>query len=181
MTRRPAWFACIALSALTPTRAHADDLARATSYETPPRKGFYGEMSVRPGGFAVRDGLVPAMRTHLTLGGGITDRFKLGMQLSVAGYMNGVKKPAVGFDTVATGYVWRGLYLRAGFGLVSRVPITAEGDQSRPGYGGLAGLGHEWTLHKGTSLGLGVDLDMRVTTDRHIARGFLVGLHFAFH
>lgn len=166
---------------LTPAPARADELAAASSYEAPPRKGFYAEMSVRPGGVVVRDGLVPAVRTHLTLGGGITDRFKLGMQLSIGGYMSGVKKPAVGFDTVATGYVWRGLYLRAGLGLVSRVPLTAEGSDSRPAYGGLAGLGYEWTLHKSIGLGLGADLDVRATTDRHVARSFMVGLHFAFH
>lgn len=181
MTSRVACLASLALTAAAPRLAHADELARASTYETPPRKGFYAEMSVRPGGVAVRDGLVPMMRTHLTLGGGITDRFKLGMQLSLGGYMNGVKKPAIGFDTIATGYVWRGLYVRVGAGLLSRVPLTAEGSDSRPAYGGLAGVGYEWVMHKGASLGLGADLDVRATTDRHLARGFLVGLHFAFH
>ncbi len=181
MTCRLALLACTAVPLLAAAPARAADLARASTYETPPRKGFYGEMSIRPGGVVVRDGVVPAMRTHLTLGGGLTDRFKLGMQLSISGYMNGVKKPAIGFDTIATGYLWRGLYIRGGVGLVSRVPLTAEGSDSRPAYGGQAGVGYEWTLHKGTSLGLGADLDVRATTDRHIARGFLVGLHFAFH
>lgn len=180
MTRRLALSACLAAT-LAPTNVRADDLVRATSHETPPRKGFYAEMALRPGGVAVRDGLVPAMRTHLTIGGGLTDRFKLGMQLSIGGYMNGVKNPAVGFDTIATGYVWRGLYLRAGAGLVSRIPLQAAGAASRPGYGGVVGLGYEWTLKKGAGLGLGADLDLRTTTDRHIARGFFVGLHFAFH
>lgn len=168
-------------SCLLAGTARADDPVRAASYETPPRKGFYAEMSARPGVVVVRDGAVPTLRTHLTVGGGLTDRFKLGMQLSVGGYLNGVKKPILGFDTVATGYLWRGLYLRAGVGLVSRVPLTAAGVDSRPAYGGLAGVGYEWTLHKGASLGLGADLDVRATTDRHIARGLFVGLHFAFH
>ncbi|MBL9100272.1 MAG: hypothetical protein JNL82_04895 [Myxococcales bacterium] len=181
MTARLAALACLAASSLAPTLARADDLVRATSYETPPRKGFYAEMALRPGGVAVRDGLVPAMRTHLTIGGGLTDRFKLGMQLSISGYMNGVKKPAVGFDTVATAYVWRGLYLRAGAGLISAVPLHAGGADARPAYGGSAGLGYEWTLKKGAGLGLGGDLDLRATTDRHVARGLFVGLHFAFH
>lgn len=171
----------LALPLLAPAPARASELARASAYETPPRKGFYAEMSVRPGGVVVRDGVVPTMRTHLTIGGGLTDRFKLGMQLGISGYMNGVKNPAIGFDTIATGYVWRGLYLRAGAGLISRMPLQAEGGATRPGYGGQVGLGYEWTLHKGAGLGLGVDLDMRATTDRHIARGFFLGLHFAFH
>lgn len=171
----------LGLLALLPAPVRAAELAAASSYETPPRKGFYAEMSVRPGGVAVRDGVVPALRTHLTIGGGLTDRFKLGMQLSITSYLNGAKKPAVGFDTIATGYVWRGLYVRAGAGVVSALPVSADGPATRPGFGGLAGLGYEWTLHKAAALGLGVDLDLRATTDRHVARAFFVGLHFAFH
>ena len=77
--------AALSLPLLTPTPARAADLAQASSYETPPRKGFYGEIALRPGAVVVRDGLVPVLRHHLTFGAGLTDRFKLGMNLHIGG------------------------------------------------------------------------------------------------
>ena len=68
----------------------------------------------------MREGLVPVLRHHFTFGAGLTDRFKLGMNLHIGGYLDGIiKKPVLGMDVIATGYVWRGMYLRGGFGLIT--------------------------------------------------------------
>jgi hypothetical protein len=167
---------------LAPATAHATDLARATSYETPPRKGFYAEIALRPGAVVLRDGLVPVLRHHFTFGAGLTDRFKLGMNLHIGGYLDAlIKKPVLGMDVVATGYVWRGMYLRAGFGLINRLPIARGSSETLPGYGGLAGLGYEWTVKKGAGIGLGADFDLRMISKQDVRHTFFLGLHFHFH
>ena len=110
----------LAAPLLAPASADATMLARASAYETPPRKGFYAEIALRPGAVVLRDGLVPVLRHHFSFGAGLTDRFKLGLNLHIGGYLdNLIKKPVLGSDVVATAYVWRGMYLRAGFGVVA--------------------------------------------------------------
>lgn len=171
----------LALPLLASSLARADDLVRASSYETPPRKGFYGEIALRPGVVVLRDGLVPVLRHHLSFGAGLTDRFKLGMNLHIGGYLDAIKKPVLGMDVIATGYVWRGLYLRAGFGMVNRLPIAKGSDLTRAGYGGTVGFGYEWMVKKAAGIGLGADFDARLISAHQVRRTFFVGLHFHFH
>jgi hypothetical protein len=173
----PYRLAALALIVLAPASVRAADVAR----ETPERKGFYFEFAARPGGASVQGHFVPALRTHMTLGAGLTDRFKLGMSLTIGGYFEGFKKASLGLDTLATGYLWRGMYLRGGFGLVSRVPVDFATKEARPGYGGQVGFGYEWTIKGDSALGLGADFDVRMTSDKRVVRGVFVGLHFAFH
>lgn len=173
--------AVLALPLLTPTPARAAELAQASSYETPPRKGFYGEIALRPGAVVVRDGLVPVLRHHLTFGAGLTDRFKLGMNLHIGGYLEAIKKPVLGMDVIATGYLWRGLYLRAGFGMINRLPVAKDSAETKAGYGGTVGLGYEWTVKKGAGIGLGADFDARLIGKHQVRQSFFVGLHFHFH
>ncbi len=185
MTLRLPLLALVALAPLAPllvpATAHATQMARASSYDTPPRKGFYGEIALRPGLTVLRDGLVPAIRHHFTLGAGLTDRFKLGMNLHIGGYFAAIKKPVLGMDVVATAYLWRGLYLRTGFGVVNRLPVTTDSIATKPGYGGIVGLGYEWTVQKAAGVGLGADFDMRLISPREVRHSFFVGLHFHFH
>lgn len=171
----------LAMPLLAPTRAHAGDLTRAVSYEAPPRKGFYGEIALRPGVVVLRNGVVPALRHHLSFGAGLTDRFKIGMNLHIGGYLDTIKKPVLGMDVLATGYVWRGLYLRAGFGLINRLPVAVGSDQTRPGYGGTVGFGYEWTVKKAAGIGLGADFDARLISAHEVRQSCFVGLHFHFH
>ncbi len=171
----------LAAPLLAPTSAHAATMARASSYETPERKGFYGEIALRPGIVVLRDGLVPALRHHFAFGAGLTDRFKLGMSLQLGGYLEGNRKPVLGMDVLATGYLWRGLYLRAGFGVVNRLPLAKGLAETRPGYGGTAGLGYEWTVKKGAGIGLGADFDARLISAHQVRHAVTVGLHFHFH
>ena len=178
---RLAPLALLAAPLLAPSPARAGQLARASSYETPPRKGFYGELALRPGAVVVPNGLVPALRHHLSFGAGLTDRFKLGMSLQIGGYFGAIRKPVFGMDVLATGYVWRGLYLRAGFGVVNRLPLSINSSNTAPGYGGTVGLGYEWTVKKTAGIGLGADFDGRMITRHESRQTFTVGLHFHFH
>jgi len=171
----------LAAPLFAPTDAHASVLQRASSYETPERKGFYGEIALRPGAVVLRDGLVPALRHHFAFGAGLTDRFKLGMSLQLGGYLGVTSKPVLGMDVLATGYVWRGLYLRAGFGVVNRLPLRIGSSNTAPGYGGTAGLGYEWIVKKTAGIGLGADFDGRLIAPRELRQTFTVGLHFHFH
>lgn len=171
----------LALPLLAPSLARADELQRASSYETPPRKGFYFELALRPGAVVLRDGLVPVLRHHLTFGAGLTDRFKLGMNLHIGGYLEAIKKPVLGMDVIATGYLWRGLYLRAGFGMINRLPVAKGSDETRAGYGGTVGLGYEWAVKKGAGIGLGADFDARLIGKQQVRQSFFLGLHFHFH
>ena len=179
--RHIATLSALAAPLLAPTLAHASTMARASSYETPERKGFYGEIALRPGFVVLRDGLVPALRHHFVFGAGLTDRFKLGMSLQLGGYLESNHKPVFGTDVLATGYLWRGMYLRAGFGLVNRLPLAKGSSQTRPGYGGTAGFGYEWTVKKAVGIGLGADFDVRLIDTRQVRHTFTAGLHFHFH
>jgi hypothetical protein len=186
MTLRRALIHVAVLSALAapllaPLDAHATVLQRASAYETPERKGFYGEIALRPGAVVLRDGLVPAVRHHFTFGAGLTDRFKLGMSLQVGGYFGLIKKPVLGMDVLATGYLWRGMYLRAGFGVVNRLPLRIDSSNTAPGYGGTVGLGYEWTVKKTAGVGFGADFDARLIAAHEVRQTFTVGLHFHFH
>lgn len=167
---------------LVPATAHASaQIAGRGAYETPPRKGFYGEIGLRPGATVLRDGLVPAIRHHFTLGAGLTDRFKLGMNLHIGAYLEAIKKPVLGMDVVATGYLWRGLYMRGGFGVVNRLPLAKGSAETKPGYGGVVGIGYEWTVAKAAGIGLGADFDARLIAKNELRRSFFLGLHFHFH
>ena len=178
---RLAALAALAASLLAPTLARATTMARASSYETPERKGFYAEIALRPGLVVLRDGLVPALRHHFAFGAGLTDRFKLGMSLQIGAYLEGNHKPVLGMDVLATGYLWRGLYLRGGLGLVNRLPLVKGSAETRPGYGGTVGLGYEWTVKKAAGIGLGVDFDRRLIAAHEARQTFMMGLHFHFH
>jgi len=183
MTLRCTLLALGALVVLAPSTARASaQLARASSYETPPRKGFYGEIGLRPGLTVLRDGLIPSIRHHFTIGAGLTDRFKLGMNLHIGGYLaEAIKKPVLGMDVIATAYLWRGLYMRAGFGVINRLPLAKTSTETRAGYGGIVGLGYEWTIQKAAGIGLGADFDMRLISAREVRHTFIAGLHFSFH
>jgi hypothetical protein len=77
--------------------------------------------------------------------------------------------------------VWRGLYLRGGGGVVNRLPLALGSSETRPGYGGLVGIGYEWTIQKAAGIGLGADFDMRLISPREVRHSFIAGLHFHFH
>jgi len=180
-------------AALCPGEASATELALATSkQERAPgilKKGIYADVGVRPGTMLLEEGVIPMVQFGLTVGGALNTRFKLGTQFGFTTYLDRKKRAVAGYVTVlATGYVWKGLYLRGGLGVASNVPVSRSITGSRAGLGGQVGLGYEFELYERKAkkkpamrLGLGADYDIKATTTGLARNGVLFGLHFSFN
>jgi hypothetical protein len=144
------------------------------------RKGFMMSFASKPGSVVFPNGFVPYMRAGFQIGGGITDRFTLGAELSGTGYF-GHKKGSFGGDLVGTGFLWRGLYLRTGLGAHSGLPSSAHDYRLVPAIGGLVGLGYEFLLHEHIGLALGGEYDARVLTTGGFRQSASLGLRIAVY
>lgn len=152
------------------------------------RRGFYVGGGLGFGGtFFWYDDFIPAMRMDLALGGGITKRFTLGVDLHVTPYLQRGVGVAFGGDIEGTGYVWRGLYLRAGLG-ASAVPkrsATMMDDDTKgltAGLGGAFGVGYEFFLNATAALGAGITYDVRfIPGDTWPRQALLLGLRFSWY
>jgi hypothetical protein len=149
------------------------------------RRGFYIGGGVAGGGtFFYVDDFIPALRADLALGGGVTERFTLGADLHVTPYLAKGVGVAFGGDVEGTGYIWRGLYLRAALG-VAGVPKRGIEDQETEGLtvgvGGAFGFGYEFFLNSTAALGVGLTYDARfVPNSRFPRQAILVGLRFTW-
>ncbi|MCB9566233.1 MAG: hypothetical protein H6710_03285 [Myxococcales bacterium] len=182
----------LALTALAPARAQASEAMMATDVQLagdPPKRvrkpgpletGFYGELAWRPAMTFFETGVVPQMRLSLALGGKLSSRFKLAAHPHVDIYLDRPKASGVGIDMIGTVYTWKRAYVRWGFGAHSGVPNARDDRASRPGLGGLAGLGYEWHLKKKVHMGAGLDLDVRWLKDGSARMALISGIHFAF-
>ena len=149
------------------------------------RRGFYVGGGVAFGGtFFWSDDFVPAIKADLALGGGLTKRFTLGVDLHVTPYLAKNVGVAFGGDVEATGYVFRGLFLRAGLG-VNGVPKREEAHQPEDGLafglGGAGTLGYEFWLSTAAALGVGFTYDIRYVPGSKFPRQtLLVGVRFIY-
>lgn len=167
--------AVFALCFVLPSIAHAHlRLARDHDHDDPERKGLVLGMMLQEGVGQYGKQLVPVTRFHYIIGGGITDRITLTAQVGVQ-KLHGWKKVGIVTDIVATGYVGRGFFLRAGAGVASQTVVMAR-DPLKPGVGGLLGLGYEWRIADKVGLALGLDYDVRMRPDRLPAQSVLLGL-----
>lgn len=162
-----------------PTVAKADlKLAgrpRLARGETHAREGVSPRMGVRSGMAIVPNGFVPTIAVDWGFSGGITDRFTLGVQASLIGYLG--LKAGGGADIVAERFFGRGFYLHAALGAQAKLPARAA-DVQRAGVGGFGGLGYEFRVFKRMGVALGVDYDARVRTDGVYTQMVLMGLSF---
>jgi len=163
--------AVLAGSLAAPSLAHAHlSLAGKPARETPPRKGIVIGVGVSPGvALLMPRGFVPVTRLHYIIGGAITDRFTLGVDIGGTAILSErtiATKNKLGFnaDVVGTGFIGRGFTVRAGLGVASHAPALAF-DPFKAGVGGVAGLGYEFRVMERMGLGLGLDYDLRVRTD----------------
>lgn len=167
-----------ALAAFAPRPARASEIA-ADDF----KRGPYAEFAWRPALAPLRSGVMPAARTHFMFGARLARNFVLGTMGHATIYFDRDQKPGFGLDLVGQLYVARGLYLRAGAGAISNVPIAREIVTRTPGYGGMVGLGYAFRLSektKAVGLALGADYDLRILADKR-RRGLLtVGLTFMF-
>lgn len=149
------------------------------------RRGFYIGPGVAFGGtFFWHDDFLPAARLDLALGGGITKNFTLGVDLHVTPYLAKDVGVAFGGDIEATGYVYRGLFLRAGLG-ASGVPRRERTNEPNPpkgltvGIGGAGTVGYEFFLNATAALGVGLTYDVRYVPGSKFPRQtLLLGARF---
>ncbi len=144
--------------------------------ETFPRRGIYLGANVRMGAAGIVDTFVPVVRGDYEIGGGVTDRFTLGVALGGTAYL-GLDKGSFNADVVAHRFFGKGLFLRGALGVASRVPATASVPMV-PGVGGSVGFGYEFRVLERLGLGLGGDYDLRMRMDGRVAQTWLLGLRF---
>lgn len=149
---------------------------RADRGETPPRKGINVGVNIRPGAAGMGGTFIPAVRAEHEVGGGITDRFTLGVALGGTAYL-GIEKGSFNADIVARRFFGRGFYLRGALGVMSHAPALGS-DRMRPAVGGQLGLGYEFRIFERLGLGLGVDYDGRLRNDGRASQTWLMGLRF---
>jgi hypothetical protein len=144
--------------------------------ETPPRKGIYVGASVRPGAAGMMGSFVPVVRGEYEVGGGITDRFTLGVAVGGTGYL-GLDKGSFDANVVAHRFFGKGFFLRGMMGVASRAPALDRAAMM-PALGGSLGLGYEFRVLERVGLGLAADYDARLRMDGHLAQTWLLGLRF---
>jgi hypothetical protein len=129
------------------------------------RRGFFIGAGLGFGGsFFFADHFIPAARADLVIGGGVTKRFTLGLDLHVTPYIARGVGVGFGADFEATGFIWRGLYVRgaAGLGGVPRRERSSDDvDGISVGVGGSVGVGYEFFLNATAAMGVGVVYDAR--------------------
>lgn len=145
-------------------------------WETHPRRGIMVGSSVSVGAIGYVNTAVPVLRGSFEFGGGITDRFTLGMSLGGTSYL-GLDKGSFNGDVVGYRYFGRGAYIRGALGVASHVPTMAAVPVS-PGFGGTVGFGYEFRLFKRVGMALAVDYDGRIRTDGRAGQAVLLGLRF---
>lgn len=145
--------------------------------ETPPRRGIYLGANFRPGAAGMGSTFVPALRFDNEIGGGVTDRFTLGIALGGTAYL-GLDQKSFNADVVAHRFIGKGFFLRGALGVSSRVPAMAPVPMV-PGLGGALGLGYEFRVLERVGLGFGVDYDMRMRMDGRMSQAWFVGLRFS--
>ena len=149
------------------------------------RRGLYVGAGLGFGGtFFWYDDFIPASRIDFAIGGGVTKRLTLGADLHVTPYLQRSVGVAFGGDIEATGYVWRGFYLRGALGAagVPKRDPTRSFDEVRGitvGLGGAVGLGYEFFLNATAAMSAGFTYDARVVPgDTFPRQALLVGLRF---
>ncbi len=145
------------------------------------RRGFYIGGGLGFGGtFFYVDDFIPATKLELDFGGGVTKRFTLGAALHVMPYLQRDAGVAFGGDVEATGYMWRGLYGRAGLGFAGVPRADDEGETRRGlsiGLGGKVEAGYEFWLNATAAMGVGITYDARFVPGSAFPRQtLLIGL-----
>ena len=88
---------------------------------------------------------------------------------------------AFGGDVEATGFVYRGFYLRGALGDAG-LPDAPDDNGLVVGIGGRFGLGYEFFRNQTVALGVGLDYDLRFVPDERVPRhGALVGVRFVWY
>jgi hypothetical protein len=162
-----------------PERVKREKRDKRVMHETPPRKGIYTGVNVRPGAAGIVSTFVPVVRGEYEIGGGITDRFTLGVALGGTAYL-GLDMGSFNADVVAYRFFGKGFFLRGALGVGSHLPAMGS-VHMRPGVGGSVGLGYEFRVLERLGVGLGGDYDLRMRMDGRAAQTWLLGLRFTVY
>ncbi len=126
--------------------------------------------------------LAPAPEFNAIVGGGVTKRFTLGVRMSLAVFAAPKIAGAVaaGGDVEATGYVFKGLYLRGGLGLMA-IPRGWDSKRMTAGPGGRFGIGYEFFLNQTAAMDVGLSYDIRITPEVQPRHSVFLGMRFMFY
>lgn len=153
------------------------------------RRGIYIGPGVSFGFSAMKRTIVPDVGLSLHFGGGVSERFLLGLNLHGAKYLGraeGASSWVFGGDFEATGFAWRGLYFRLGLG-GQGLPAGDLNNTLTVGIGGNVGVGYEFWLNATAAASVGLTYDLRYVTGapelvpdpiRHSA---MIGMRFSFY
>jgi hypothetical protein len=76
--------------------------------------------------------------------------------------------------------VYRGLYIGGGLGFLG-APEASDSSGLAAALGGFVGLGYEFFLNQSAAMSIGLDYDLRVTTDKRLRQGPWLGIRFRFY
>jgi len=149
------------------------------------RRGFYFGAGLGVGGTfynADATDFIPALRIDATVGGGVAKRLTLGVDLHVTPYLTARGGVSFGGDVETTGFVFRGLFLRAALGVLGVPRGRTWDDGLTVGIGGVGGIGYEFFLNSSAAFGTMVGYDLRFVPSEDFPRQtVLVSLRFTWY
>lgn len=123
---------------------------------------------------------VAAPRLQMFLGAGLHERLTVEGEFTLAKYLGKEAGWNIGGDLAVTGFVYKGLYTRLGFGMQG-VPQDIGTPTMTYGIGGDLGLGYEVFVNNSVAFGFGVEYDMRYTGDGSLRLGGFGGITLRFY
>ncbi len=125
--------------------------------------------------------VIPSGRLELSLGGGVTKRITLGVNL-YGGFFSSTRfgtHPLFGGDVEGHFFVIKGLFIRTGLGAAG-VP-SGDGQKVKFGVGGLLGLGYEFWLNQTAALAIALNYDLRAVPGDGLRHTPYLGVRFAWY
>lgn len=146
------------------------------------RRGFFISPGIAAGASYFSDvGQIYApMKVDLSFGGGVSKNFTLGINVYVGGYLTSQlnRKLLFGGDVEATGFVFKGLFIRGGLGAAG-MPNSAG--SMAAGVGGKLGLGYEFWLNQSAAMGVDLTYDLRFVPGDGLRHTPLIGVRFSWY
>lgn len=146
------------------------------------RRGFYIGPGLSMGAQFFSNAVIPAGRLELALGGGVTKRFTLGINVQLGVYMasSQPRKVFFGGDVEGTGFLFKGLFLRGAIGGAG-VPKGDGTTDLAIGGGGAAGLGYEVWLNMRAAMQIAATYDLRYVPEVGLRQGGFLGVRFVWY
>ncbi|MEE9385084.1 MAG: hypothetical protein V3V08_16890 [Nannocystaceae bacterium] len=144
------------------------------------RRGFYLGPGLSFGAqIPAPDGFLPGVSGSFHLGGGVSPRLLLGVDLGLARYFAAEQSVGLHGDVEITSFLLDGLYVRGKLGLAA---VPAEGSLAAAAGGGV-GVGYEMWLNQTAAMDMGAQYDLRAVPgdEPDVRHTFLVGLRFTWY